>query len=155
MRRPIPARPGFVSLATGRLLGHGLVVLASLALPAAADCPYGRSGCTGDAGPACVPECRSAWEEKKTKKAVYSMKCEYACTRAAEPWHTGSAECRCRPPCGDVRVKKKLYKTEQEKVERVPKYTVKMVPTEPCDGGDECRVCWWNPFSILHHLLAH
>jgi hypothetical protein len=132
----------------------GLLFVCRIA-SAATDCPCGRSGCTGGAGPACVPACRSEWEEKKVKKPVYSMKCEYACTRAAEPWHTGSPECRCSPPCGDVHVKKKLYRVEKENVERVPKYAVKMVPAEPCAGCAECRVCWWNPFSILHHLLAH
>jgi len=155
MRRPVPVSLRAVSAVRGGLLIPGLLAWACLALPAAAACPCGRDGCTGDAGPACVPECRSEWEEKKTKKAVYSMKCEYACARAAEPWHTGSAGCRCRPPCGTVRVKKRLSKAETETVERVPKYTVKMVPAEPCAGDDACRICWWNPLSVLHHLLAH
>jgi len=124
-------------------------------LAAAADCACGKAGCTAAAKPACTPECKSSWEEKKTKKPQYSLKCEYSCARAAEPWHTGSPECRCRPPCGNVSVKKKLYKTEKEKVERVPKYEVQMVPADPCAECHACRVCWWNPFSILHHLLLH
>jgi hypothetical protein len=123
--------------------------------PRAADCGCGGAGCTAPPGPACVPECRSSWEERKTKKPQYSIKCEYSCARAAEPWHTGGAECRRRPPCGNVSVKKKLCKTEKEKVERAPKYEVTMAPVDPCAQCDECRVCWWNPFSILHHLLRH
>jgi len=124
--------------------------------PAAAECACGRAGCTGPAAPACEPACKSSWEEKKTKKPQYSMKCEYACARAAEPWHTGDTECRSCPPCGDVYVKKKIYKTEKEKVERVPKYEVRMVPVEPpCPGCPHCSVCWWNPFSVFLHLLGH
>lgn len=124
--------------------------------PVAAECPCGRDGCTGPAAPECAPACKASWEEKKAKKSRYAMKCEYACARAAEPWHTGSPECRCSPPCGNVYVKKRFFKTEEEKVERVPKYEVRMMPTEPsCPGCPRCSVCWWNPLSVLRHLLGH
>jgi hypothetical protein len=85
------------------------------------------------------------------------MKCEYACVRGRDPWHAPPPECRCHPPCGDVIVKKKFYKTDgPEKIERVPKYEVKMVPAEPCDcaGHDEPRLCWWNPVAFLHRCAS-
>ena len=119
----------------------------------AADC-----GCAGGRRGDCeasVPACRSTWDEKKTRKPSYSLKCEYACGRAAESWCRGG-DCRCSPPCGSVYVKKKLYKQPgEEKVEKVPKYEVEMVPAEPCDCPRCCGVCWWNPLSVLHYLLGH
>jgi hypothetical protein len=87
----------------------------------------------------------------KNKKPALSMKCEYACARARDSWHALEPECRCNPPGGTLYVKKRLYKSEgEEKVERVPKYEVEMVPAEPC-GCAACRGtdrCWWNPFSL-------
>ncbi len=105
---------------------------------------------------ACQPACKASWEEKKSKKTVYSMRCEYACTRGYDCWCAESPECRCSPPCGKVIVKKKLYKADgAEKVEKVPKYEVTMVPAEPCDCGRCSGVCWWNPLSLVHYLFSH
>ena len=115
-------------------------------------CDCGRCGDSK----ACVPACKSSWEETKTRKPSYSLECEYACGRDAERWCTGPSECRCSPPCGSVYVKKKLYKQPgDEKTEKVPKYEVTMVPAEPCDCARCCGVCWWNPLSVLHYLIAH
>jgi hypothetical protein len=54
-----------------------------------------------------------------------------------------------------VYVKKRLYKTEgKEKVERVPKYEVEMVPAEACRCAKCCGAGWWNPLDLLswiHH----
>jgi hypothetical protein len=85
------------------------------------------------------------------------MTCEYACVRGPDAWHAPPPECRCSPPCGDVIVKKKFYKTEgPEKVERVPKYEVVMV-SPPCDC-DRCTghdgLCWWNPFAMIRQCLS-
>ena len=143
-----------------------LILLATLGFAAciaasdAADCGCGQGSCTGCTDQAacqpCVPACRSSWEEKKVKEPSYSMKCEYACARAAECFCTGPAECRCSPPCGKVYVKKRFYKADgEETVEKVPKYEVKMVPAEPCDCARCCGVCWWNPFAILPYLVGH
>jgi len=125
----------------------------------AAKCGCGHASCTG-AGtcPECVPACKATWDEKKTKKTNYSMKCEHACVRGRDSWHAPPPECRCSPPCGDVIVKKRLYKAEgKEQVERVPKYEVKMVPAEPC-GCATCRgheeACWWHPLRTLASLLG-
>jgi hypothetical protein len=84
------------------------------------------------------------------------MTCEPACARAAECFCTGPAECRCIPPSGQIYMKKKLFKQPgEEKVAKVPKYEVKMVPGEPCDCARCCDVCWWNPLSVLHYLVHH
>lgn len=108
----------------------------------------GRRSCTDVGCPACVPACRATWEEAKTKKPAYSMKCEYACARGRNSWHAPDPECRCTPPCGTVYVKKRLYKAEgREKVEKVPKYDVRMVPA-PRDCDDDGR-SWWDPFALL------
>jgi len=123
----------------------------------AADCCCEQPTCT-DCTPCSegVPACKSSWDELKTTKTKYSMKCSPACARAAECFCTGPAECRCSPPCGRVYTKKKLYKEPgKETVEKVPKYEVKMVPAEPCDCARCSGVCWWNPLSVFHYLVGH
>jgi hypothetical protein len=113
---------------------------------------HGHS-CGGDPG-GCEPRCRGTWHDEK-KKPVYDIRCEYACARGRDSWHAPDPECRCRPPCGQVYVKKKLYKSEgEERVERVPRYDVTMVPAERCGcascrgGGSGC----WDPLGILSFL---
>ena len=120
----------------------------------AADCCCEKPACNPCSDG--VPTCKSSWDEKKTQKTKYTMKCEPACARAAECFCTGPAECRCSPPCGSIYTKKKLYKQPgEEQVEKVPKYEVKMVPAEPCDCARCSGVCWWNPLSVLHYLVGH
>lgn len=124
----------------------------------AADGPGGCTSCTGhDCRQICAPACRASWDEATTNKPRYSMKCEYACARGRDPWHTPAPECRCSPPCGDVIVKKRLYKADGEKtVERVPKYEVQMVPAEPCGCAACCRhrrAEGWDPLQALAWLL--
>jgi len=144
-----------------RLLAATCIALLTIAaLPnasPAADCVCGNQSCT-DCNPCSdgVPTCKSSWEEKKTKKTKYSMKCEPACARAYECWCTGPAECRGSPPCGRIYTKKRLYKQPgEEKVEKVPKYEVQSVPAEPCDCARCSPLCWWNPLSLLHFCLGH
>ena len=133
---------------------------AFIASSSGADCDCGRQNCAtcidSSACKPCVPSCKSSWDEAKTKKPKYSMKCDYACARGYDCWCSDPAECRCCPPAGKVYVKKKLYKADgEEKVEKVPKYEVKMVPAAPCDCATCCGVCWWNPLSIIHYLVHH
>lgn len=120
-------------------------VLLGVALQAGAAGP----SCTGG-GAACVPRCGATWEDKKTKADAYEIRCEYACARGRDPWHVPGPECRCRPPSGQVYVKKRLYKSEgEETIERVPKYDVEMVSPRPCG----CVACsggrGWDPLGIL------
>ena len=123
------------------------------------DCGHaaGCVSCTGDSCRGCVPGCKATWDEATTKKPQYSLKCEYACVRGRDSWHAPPPECRCRPPCGDVIVKKRLYKADgPEKKERVPKYEVQMVPAEPC-GCAACRrhhtARGWDPVGWLASML--
>lgn len=131
-----------------------LTLMIGPATAAAADGRCGHSSCTGTGGCAqCVPACKGTWDEAKTKKPKYSIKCDYACVRGFDPWHAPPPECRCGPPCGDVIVKKKLYKADgEEKADRVPKYEVAMVPAKPCECAT-CRghgdSCWWHPLRLL------
>jgi len=119
-----------------------------------------------------IPTCKSSWDEQKTKKAVYSMKCDFKCERAAGPLRCSHSclhkgDCRqgeccnerpAAPPCGEPFPRKKLFKEEQEKVEKIPKYEVLMVPPPPCQccQHEPCcdratdflqrtlaRLCWW------------
>lgn len=117
----------------------------------------GGHGCADPAAcAACVPACKATWAEVKTKQPAYSMKCEYACARGYDCWCAKEPDCRCSPPCGQVIVKKRIYKAEdEEKVEKVPEYEVVSAPAEPCSCA-RCRgVCFWNPFSVLHYLFHH
>lgn len=133
----------------------GLGLAWCLAAARAADLAEAYAGCTGPAGcGACAPACRGTWEEKKSSQPEYSMECEYACARGRDSWHAPPPECRCHPPCGNVYVKKRLYKTDgPPKVEREPKYEVQMVPAAPCDCP-ACRGCgplgWLNPLRVFH-----
>jgi hypothetical protein len=125
----------------------------------AADCACGGPtwrDCTEQAAcRPCEPACKSSWGEAKTNDPKYTLTCEPACARAAECFCTGPTECRCSPPCGSIYTKKKLYKQPgEEKVAKVPKYEVKMVPAEPCDCARCSGVCWWNPLSVLHYLVG-
>jgi hypothetical protein len=137
----------------------GIVFLAGMPLGDAADRSCGHVSCTGSGDcPECGPTCRATWDEATTKKPKYSMKCEYFCVRGRDSWHAPPPECRSSPPCGDIIVKKRLYKTDgPEKVERVPKYEVEMVPAETCHcEACSCgsRLCWWNPVSWVSCLLG-
>ena len=134
------------SIAMAGMVGLGLAALAT-ALRA------GEGGsCTGCTGGGCVPRCSASWKEEKTKKPEYAIRCEYACARGRDSWHARDPECRCRPPCGQVYVKKRLYKSEgTEHVERVPAYDVVIVPTPPsacasCAGG---RKPGWDPLGLM------
>lgn len=142
-----------------RRLAHSvfliLVLMSPSSLTTAAECCCNQPSCAG--GPACAPACKATWDEKKSSKPKYSLKCEHACVRGFDSWHAPPPECRCNPPCGDVVVKKRLYKADgPEKVERVPKYEVRIVPAEACD----CSACrahraadWLHPLRLLAACL--
>lgn len=117
----------------------------------------GGQGCTDPAPRASSsPACQASWGEVRTTAPKYSIDGEYACVRGYDCWCARGPECRCHPPGGKVIVKKKLYKADgDEKVEKVPKYEVKMQPSEPCDCARCQGVCFWNPLAVLHYLLHH
>lgn len=131
-----------------------LVVALAVVHAPASDCCDGHASCVSctGGGPCCEPRCKGSWDEVKTKKSEYSMKCEYACARGRDSWHAPEPECRCSPPCGKVYVKKRLYKAEgKEKVERVSKYEVEIVAAEPCSHAGCCGTAagWWNPLMLF------
>ena len=79
--------------------------------------------------PECVPVCTPRYEDKKVKTPRYDVKCSWECVPGREPWHEDSCDPEHNPPCADVRIKKKLYKTEIEEVEKnlkqLTKYTIR------------------------------
>jgi hypothetical protein len=109
-----------------------------------------------------IPTCKSSWDEKKTREAVYSMKCDSKCERAAGPMrcshsclHKGDCceECPASAPCGVPFPRKKLFKEETEKVEKIPKYEVVMVPPPPCQCCER-ESCCERATDFLHRTLA-
>ena len=98
----------------------------------------GKPGCTS-----CIPQvatCKAKWEDKKSKKAIFTQKCDFECSRPWEPYHQGNCCEEKTTPCGDMHTKKKLFKTEEEVVERVLKYEVVMRPAAPCcEPEPTCR----------------
>ncbi|RLS32280.1 MAG: hypothetical protein DWH79_07735 [Planctomycetota bacterium] len=114
----------------------------------------GKEGCT-NCNPQ-VPSCKPKWEDKKTKKAAFTMKCDFECARPWEPYHQGHCCEEKTTPCGEVYTKKKLFKTDVEKVERVLKYEVVMKPAVPCCEPEPaccclgCR-CLGTAFRRLFH----
>jgi len=142
----------YLRLVTG---AAGVALAAVFATAWAAE---GRHGsCASCTGPGLEPRCKATWDEAKARQPEYSMKCEYACARARDPWHAPEPECRCRPPCGSVYVKKRLYKTEQEKVERVPRYEVETVPVGACGCGSCAagRRSAWDPLGLVSLFRHH
>ena len=126
----------------------GLALAAVFATSWAAECRHGS--CDSCTGPGLEPRCKASWDEVKTKKPEYAMKCEYACARARDAWHAPDPECRCNPPGGALYVKKRLYKSEdKEQVERVPKYEVETVPAgaRGCPACSPARPGGWNLFG--------
>lgn len=104
----------------------------------------GTTGCTSCTHQ--VPTCKPKWDDKKTKKATFTMTCDFECTRPWEPYHQGNCCDEKTTPCGNVHTKKKLFKTEEEKVERVLKYEVIMKPAAPCcepEPACGCFGCRW------------
>lgn len=148
-------------IATIIVAGVAAVGLAGITAARAGHGHHSCTSCTSSCT-TCTPECRGEWEEKKSKKPAYSMTCEYQCVRGFDPWRAPSPECRCRPGCGDVIVKKKFFKADGcETVERVPKYHVVMVPDEDecsgctgCCGGHDHGAAHWNPLSFLHRAAS-
>ena len=99
--------------------------------------------------PECVPVCTPRYEDKKVKTPRYDVKCSWECVPGREPWHEDSCDPEHNPPCGDVRIKKKLYKTEIEEVEKKLVYgEVQWTHAQPC------RHCEHKPCSCWHELHA-
>ena len=109
-----------------------------------------KPGCTS-----CIPQvatCKAKWEDKKTKKATFTQKCDFECSRPWEPYHQGTCCEEKTTPCGDVYTKKKLFKTEEESMERVLKYEVVMKPAAPCCEPQPsfcCLGCLGSAFERL------
>jgi len=121
-----------------------LVGLATAHRAAAADC------CTS-CGPACTPR----WEDKKTKKPNYSLKCEPECVRGFDAWCDHGCCPEHTSPCAGVFTKKKLFKREEDKVERVLKYDLGQAPCAPCRPPrcTDCGPCWYDLPGLCRRLF--
>lgn len=144
---------------------HNYLVIAGVALIAAgaaagsraAPCGCGHHSCTTAADRHCERVCKSSWDEKRSKTPTYTLECDFLCERARESWHADPAKCRCAPPAGTVFVKKKVFKTVTEEVEKVPKYEVQMVAAPACHGcqhRDCCCPRWYDLGSALSRLFG-
>lgn len=128
------------------------------------DCPPGSCSADGacpGAGCATCPACRPKWEDKKTKKPRYSQKCAAECVRGFDAWCDGS----CHPdgccaektsPCGAIFTRKKLFKKDDDKVERVLKYELVQVPVAPCPAEPSPPRCpaWYDLRGWLSRCLG-
>ena len=112
-----------------------IALAAGPAMTRAASCDCGHVSCTGAGGcPECVPACKATWDEKTTNKPKYSITCEHACTRGFDSWHAPPPECRCSPPCGDVIVRKRLYKADGEEKMTRKAWAMKEPETDQSDS---------------------
>lgn len=114
----------------------------------------GRSGCTSCARK--VPVCKPKWEDKKTKRPVFSMKCEWECVRPWEPYCQGACCEEQTTPCAGVYTKKRLYKSEEERCERVLEYELELKPAGACCEAAPVRDCMGCRIlgETVHHLLS-
>ncbi len=114
----------------------------------------GRAGCTSCVRK--VPVCKPKWEDKKTKRPVFSMKCEWECVRPWEPYCQGACCEEKTTPCAGVYTKKRLYKTDEERCERVLKYEMEMKPAGDCCNAAPVRDCMGCRIlgETVHHLLS-
>lgn len=122
--------------------------------PEATQAGCGKAGCT-----ACepkVPVCKPKWEDKKTKRPVFSMKCEWECVRPWEPYCQGACCEEKTTPCAGVYTKKRLYKSDEERCERVLKYELEMKPAGACCEAAPVRDCMGCRIlgETVHHLLS-
>ena len=119
-----------------------LAIICSLALSMSAADVLHANECCGPATPGCKPR----WEDKKTKTPKYTMKCDDECVRGFDRWCDHGCCPEDTPPCGGAFTKKKLFKKEEDKVERVLKYEVATAPCAPCLPlpPADCRPAWYD-----------
>jgi len=109
-------------------------------------------GCCGAGCSTCKPK----WEDKKTKKPKYSMKCEEECVRGFDAWCDHGCCPEGTPPAVGVFTKKRLMKREEDKVERVLKYDLEKAPPAPCRLPQcrDCNPCWYDLPGLCRRLFG-
>jgi hypothetical protein len=102
------------------------------------------------------PTCTPRWEDKKTKKPKYTMKCDDECVRGFDAWCDNGCCPENTSPCGEVFTKKKLFKREEDKVERVLKYDLTKADCQPCRPApcNECGPCWCELRDLCRRLFT-
>ena len=110
----------------------------------------------GCCGPGCT-SCKPKWEDKKTKKAKYTQKCAEECGRGTDTWCDHGCCEEDTPPPGVVFTRKKLMKTEIDKVSRVLKYDLAAQPAAPCDlpSCEKCGPCWYDVPGLCRRLFGY
>lgn len=125
------------------------LVLLTIAAPLA----VGGDGCCSTGGCA---TCKPKWEDKKTKKPTYSMKCSEECVRGFDAWCDHGCCAEDTPPCAGIFTRKKLFKQEEDKTQRVLKYDLVQAPAAPCTlppCGD-CEPAWYDLRGLLCRCLG-
>ena len=124
----------------------GILLTTAAAPTIAADC-CGPGGCS---------TCKPKWEDKKTKKPKYTQKCAEECGRGFDAWCDHGCCAEDTPPCGSIFTRKKLYKKDEDKVERVLKYDVVQASAEPCrlPPCNDCSPAWYDPFGLLRRCFG-
>jgi len=103
-----------------------------LALATLAPLAHVRRAAAGEGCPPGCPNCTPRWEDKKSKKPKYTMSCAPECVRGRDPWCEHGRCPEDNSPPGRMFTKKKLFKTEEDKVERILKYDVATSPNGAC-----------------------
>ena len=136
-------------------IGLGIVLLPTPRAAMADGCC--GAGCCGAGccGAGCST-CKPKWEDKKTKKPKYSMKCEEECVRGFDAWCDHGCCPEHTPPSVGVFTKKRLMKREEDKVERVLKYDLEKAPPAPCRPPEcrDCNPCWYDLPGLCRRLFG-
>ena len=122
-------------------------------LTAAAARPVMAAECCGTAG---CTICKPKWEDKKSKKPKYTQKCADECVRGFDAWCDHGCCAEDTPPTAGIFTRKKLFKKDEEKVDRVLKYELVNAPSEPCQRAP-CRdsgPAWYDLRGLLCRYLG-
>ena len=100
--------------------------------------------------------CKPKWEDKKTKKPKYTQKCSDECVRGVDSWCDHGCCAEETPPSAGIFTRKKLYKQEEDKTQRILKYELAKGCTTPCNlppcrkGGPP----WYDVYGHICRCLG-
>ncbi len=122
-------------------------------LAAATIRPVMSAECCGSGG---CNTCKPKWEDKKTKTPKYSQKCSDECVRGRDAWCDHGCCPEDTSPFANIFTRKKLFKKDEEKVERILKYELVNTPAAPCQPApcQDCGPAWYDLRGLICRCIG-